>query len=153
MSQHTVTAVSDSSWVLRCFSVPLRTVWCCCDVPQLTEQPCSALLSMSWLHFYLSALIKSFLAQAHVFSRGKMHFFLATKAKHEINHLRTARLTGRLRENKCVLITQHQKLQTDRKLNAPLTIFPGERQKKPKEIAVVSYLKKRVLYLIPSYLQ
>lgn len=79
--------------VLGCLPMLLISAWCCCDVLWLTEQPCAALLSMSWLHFYLSALIRCFLAQAHVFSRGKMHFFLVTKAKLEINHLSTARLT------------------------------------------------------------
>lgn len=69
------------------------------------SSPCAAFLSVSWPRFYLSALIRRFLAQAHVFSCGKMHFFSATKARPEIKHLGTARLTGRVRENKCAVIT------------------------------------------------
>lgn len=79
--------------VLGCLSMLLISAWCCCDVLWLAEQPCAALFSMTWLHFYLSALIRCFLAQAHVSSHGKMHFFLVTKANLEINHLSTTRLT------------------------------------------------------------
>lgn len=131
----------------------LSTAWCCCNVLQLTEQPGSASLPMSWLHFYLSALIRCFLTQAHVFSRGKMHFFLATKKRPEINLLSTERLAGRLWKNKCVVITKCQKLPADRKLNAQFTIFLDERQKKPEKFPVVHDLKKQVLCLISSYLQ
>lgn len=73
------------------------------------------------------------LTQAHVFSRGKMHFFLATKKRPKINLLSTVRLAGRLRENKCVVITECQKLQADRKLNAQFTVFLDERRKSQKK--------------------
>ena len=109
---HGIQSSADSQWHqisylsdLRFFSTLLSTVQSCCDVLQLTEQPCAVLLSMSWLHFYLSALIRCFLAQAHVFSHGKTHFFLPTKARPKINHLSTVRLAGTLRENKCRVIT------------------------------------------------
>lgn len=93
---------------------------------------------MSCLFFHvLAALLSlppsdvSWLKHMH-FPHGKMHFFLATKEKPEINHLSTVRLTQGLRESKCVVITWCQKLQTDRKLKAHFAIFLDKRQRRQK---------------------